>query len=131
MFLLFFQILGSFVLILFLWQLWFWPRIRHMYIYHPRGVFLGGYGRFEGLKEKFYTVKFKFVYITFCLLMELCCSWRFWWHRPYFIVKFVPRLCILFIHYPPMNLFWVLASSLAIVLNLFLIFWVIWASVFL
>ena len=47
--LLFFQILGSFVLILFLWQLYsFWPCITHMYIYHPLGVFLAGYGWFEG-----------------------------------------------------------------------------------
>ena len=34
-----------------------------MYVYHPRGVFLAG------LKE-FYTLILKFVYITFCLLME-------------------------------------------------------------
>ena len=35
-----------------------------MYIYHPSGVFLAG------LKEKFYTLTFKFVYITSCLLTE-------------------------------------------------------------
>ena len=66
---------------------------------------------------------------------RLCCSWRFWWHRPYFIVKFLLSLCILFIHcsfvcqvsidliyFSPLKFFWVLASSLVIVLKLFLIF---------
>ena len=66
---------------------------------------------------------------------RLCCSWRFWWHRPYFIVKFLLSLCILFIHcsfvcqvsidliyFSPLKFFWVLASSLVIVLKLFLFF---------
>ena len=35
-----------------------------MNIYHPRRVFLAG------LKETFYTLLLKFVYITFCLLAE-------------------------------------------------------------
>ena len=38
-----------------------------MYIYHPRGVFLAVY---DCLKEKFYTLILRFVYITFCLLTE-------------------------------------------------------------
>ena len=66
---------------------------------------------------------------------RLCCSWRLWWHRPYFIVKFPLSLCILFVHcsllcqvsiyliyFSPLKFFWVLASSLDIVIKLFLIF---------
>ena len=95
-----------------------------------------------GLKEKNYTLILKFVYITFCLTTNhchfnhrLCCSWRFWLYRPHFIVKFLLNLCILFIHcsffcqvsidlihFSPLNFFWVLASSLVIILKSFLIF---------
>ena len=39
-----------------------------MYIYHPRGVFLAGY---DCLKEIFYALMLRFVYITFSLLTEL------------------------------------------------------------
>ena len=38
-----------------------------MCIYHPRGVFLAGYGWFE---RNVYTLILKFVYITFYLLKE-------------------------------------------------------------
>ena len=65
---------------------------------------------------------------------RLSYSWRFWWHRPYFIVKFLLSLCILFIHcsfvssfnwfelFLTLEFFWVLASSLVIVFKLLLIF---------
>ena len=48
----------------------FWPCIALMYIYHPRGVFLAGYGWFEG--KKLYFNILKFVYITFCLTTNHC-----------------------------------------------------------
>ena len=38
-----------------------------MSIYHPRGVFLGGYGWFEG---KLLYLNTQFMYITFCSLTE-------------------------------------------------------------
>ena len=38
-----------------------------MYVYHPRGVILAGYGWFEGNILYF---NLRFVYITFCLLTE-------------------------------------------------------------
>ena len=48
MFLLFFLILGTFVLILFLWQLQLSTlHYTYVYIYHPHRVFLAGYGCFE------------------------------------------------------------------------------------
>ena len=52
-----------------------------------------------GLEEKFYTLIIKFVYITFCLLTEpqAMLQLKILWHRPYFIVKLVLSLCILFI----------------------------------
>ena len=60
----------------------FWPCIRKWLVWR---------------KHCIYNLILKFVSITFCLLAEPC-SWRFWWHRPYFIVKFPQSLCILFIH---------------------------------
>ena len=77
-----------------------------------------------GLKETFYTLIFKFMYIIW-----LCCSWRFSWHGPDFIVKFLLSSSILFIHrlfvsslnwliyFSPLKIFWVLASSLVIALR--------------
>ena len=63
--LLFFQILGSFVLILFLWQLYsIWPCITHMHIYHLLGVFLAGYGWFEG-NVLYFNTKIRLYHILF------------------------------------------------------------------
>ena len=106
----------------------FWPCITHMYITHM----------FWLVSRKNFVLKYSnscispFVYWR---NHRLCCSWRFWWHRPYFIVKFLLNLCILVIHYSfvcqvsidlnyfsPFKFFWVLASSLVIVFKLFLIF---------
>ena len=105
----------------------FWPCITHMYITHM----------FWLVSRKYFVLKYSnscispFVYWR---NHRLCCSWRFWWHRPYF-VKFLLNLCILVIHYSfvcqvsidlsyfsPFKIFWVLASSLVIVFKLFLIF---------
>ena len=65
----------------------FWRCITHN-IYHPHFWLV-----MTDLKERFYTWILKFVHITFCLLTKPCRSWRFW---PYFIVKFLLSLCILF-----------------------------------
>ena len=53
-----------------------------------------------GLKEKFYTLIIKFMHIKFCLLTkpQTILQLKILWHRPYFIVKLLLSLCILFIH---------------------------------
>ena len=53
-----------------------------------------------GLKEKFYILIIKFMYGTFCFLTEpqTMLQLKILWHRPYFIVKLLLSLCILFIH---------------------------------
>ena len=124
---LFFQILGSLV-ILFLRQIFDLVLKRCISIIHTEYFWLV----MGGLKERFYTWILKFVFTVGT--HRLCCSWRFWWHWPYFIVKFLLSWCILFIHwsflcqvsidlicFSPLKFFWVLASSLVIVLKLFLI----------
>ena len=75
---------------------------------------------------------------------RLCCSGRFWGHRPYFIIKFLLSMCILFIHFSfvyqvSIDLIYFSPTKFflgpciqpgrcsEIVLN----YWVIWASVFL
>ena len=42
--------------------------IRYIYIYHPRGVFLAGYGLFDG-KFLYFNTQIRSYYI-FCLLKE-------------------------------------------------------------
>ena len=63
-FLLFFQILGSSFLVLFLWNYIFWPCISHMYNYHPPGVLLAGYGWFEG-KMSYCNTQIRVYHILF------------------------------------------------------------------
>ena len=101
-----------------------------MYMYHSRGVFLAGYGWFEG-KILFFDTQIRLCHILFtdgttdyvaAEDFSLC-----------FIVKFLLSLCILFIHgsfvcqvsinltyFSLLKFFWVLASSLIIDLKLFL-----------
>ena len=70
MFLLFFQILGSFVLILFFWQLSEFLTLHYTYciafIIHAEYF----WSVMADSKEKFCTLILKFMYIIFCLLTE-------------------------------------------------------------
>ena len=63
-FLLFFQVLGSFVLILFCDNYNCLPCITYMGIYHPCVVFLAGYGWFEG-KNLYFNIQICVYHILF------------------------------------------------------------------
>ena len=132
----FFQILGWFVLTLFCGSYNFWTCIHIcIFIIHAEYFWLV----MAGLKEIFYTLIQKFVYITFCLLTKsqamLQLKILMLNEQNAQAQKFLLSLCILFIHWlfvcqvsidliisHPWSFFWVLASSLVIVLKLFLIF---------
>ena len=64
MFLLFFQVLGLFVLILFCDNYNCLPCITYMGIYHPCVVFLAGYGWFEG-KNLYFNIQICVYHILF------------------------------------------------------------------
>ena len=91
-----------------------------------------------GLKEKFYTLIIKFMYVTFCFLTEpqTMLQLKILWHRPYFIVKLLLSLCILFIHFSfvcQVSIDMIYFSSLNFFSWSFFIlnFLVIWGSMFL
>ena len=73
--------------------------ITHINIYHPRGVFLAGFGWFEG-NILYFNIQIRVYHILFTdRTTDYVAAEDFdGLHRSYFIAKFLLSLCILFIH---------------------------------
>ena len=69
-----------------------------MYIYHPRIIFLPSYGWFEA-EFLYFNIQIRVFHILFTDgTTDYAAAEDLLWHRPYFIVKLLLSLCILFIH---------------------------------